>query len=242
MSKQAEIIFTEEQAQLMDIAENFCKDKSPIAAVRSQIDTDDGFELELWKEMAELGWLGIAIPEEFGGSELGIGEVVAIAEPMGRSLFATPFASTTLAAQLLLDAGTQAQQKEYLPRIAQGSITAIATSEEHGDWDLTHLDCTATLDHDSLILSGTKTLVTDAKNAETIIATVKYRGSSALVAIDRSAISDDAMVREVVLDQTRRSYRINLDGVSIPASNLLDVRKTSNALIRHHKLEERRVG
>lgn len=236
MSKKSEIIFTEEQVQLLEIAENFSRDKAPIAAVRAQIDLDESCDPAVWKEMAGLGWLGIAIPEEFGGSALGMGEVVSITEPMGRQLFATPFISTTLAAQLLLDAGTTAQQKAYLPRIAEGSITAIATSEEHGDWDLTHISCTATEDNDSLLLSGTKTLVTDAKDAETIIATVKYRGSSCLVLIDRSAISDAAMVREKVLDQTRRSYRINLNGITIPLSNLLDVTKSSAALIRYHKL------
>ena len=236
MSKKSEIIFTEEQVQLLEIAESFSRDKAPIAAVRAQIDLDESCDPAIWKEMAELGWLGIAIPEEFGGSALGMGEVVSITEPMGRRLFATPFISTTLAAQLLLDAGTTAQQKSYLPRIAEGSITAIATSEEHGDWDLTHIDCGATEDGDSLILSGTKTLVTDAREAETIIATVKYRGSSCLVLIDRVAISDSAMVREKVLDQTRRSYRISLDGITVPLSNLLDVTKSSAALIRHHKL------
>jgi acyl-CoA dehydrogenase len=232
----AEIVFTEEQAQLLDIAESFCRDKSPIAAVRAQLDTVDGFEQGLWQEMAQLGWLGIAIPEEFGGSGLGIAEVVTIAEPMGRSLFATPFATTSLAAQLLLDAGTDAQQKAYLPRIAEGSITTIGSSEEHGDWNLSHIDCTATLDNDQLILAGTKTLVADASNADTFIITVKYQGSSALLLVDRSAIDDSAMTREVVLDQTRRSYRINLDGVSVPAANLLDVSKTAAALTRHHKL------
>src|SRR5210317_2075063 len=101
MAKKLTIEFSEEQAQLLDIATSFCKEKSSIADVRARIETDKGFDSAVWEEIAALGWLGIAIPEEFGGSELGLGEVVTIAEPMGRHLLATPFASTTLVAQAL---------------------------------------------------------------------------------------------------------------------------------------------
>lgn len=236
MNKKPEIAFTEEQQQLLEIAENFCRDKSSIPDVRAQLETEDGFDAGLWKEIADLGWLGIAIPEEFGGSGLGPGEVVTIAEPMGRNLLATPFASSTLAAQLLLDAGTDGQKSQYLPRIAEGSITSLAFCETHGDWDLTNVTCEAARDGDTVKLSGTKTLVTDARLAETIIASVKLDGKPALVLIDRGSIEDGALTLETIIDETRRSYRINLDGVSIPGANVLEPAKTAAALTRHHRL------
>lgn len=236
MNTRRDIEFSEEQQQLLEIAENFCRDKSPVAAVRTQIEVEDGFDADIWKEMADLGWLGIAIPEEFGGSGLTMGEVVTIAEPLGRNLLATPFEVTTLAAQLILDAGTDAQKSDWLPRIAEGSITALALSEEHGDWDLNHVTCEAAQDGDTVTLSGTKTLVTDAKRAEAILASVKLGGKTALVLIDRSALADSALTRETVIDETRRSFRISLDGVSVPAANVLDAAKTQSALARHHKL------
>ena len=139
IEKKARIHFSEEQAQLLEIAESFSRDKAPISTVRNLLDTDSGFDKDVWAEMANLGWLGIAIPEEFGGSGLSVAEVVTIVEPMGRMLLATPMISTTLAAQLLLDAGSAAQQADLLPKIAGGAIAALAMSEEHGGGDVNHL-------------------------------------------------------------------------------------------------------
>lgn len=236
MNTKRDIEFSEEQQQLLEIAENFCRDKSPVSAVRAQIETDDGFDPAIWKEMAELGWLGIAIPEEFGGSGLGMGEVVTIAEPLGRNLLATPFASSTLAAQLLLDAGTDAQKTAHLPTIAEGAKVSLAFNEAHGDWDLTNLTCTGKASGDTVALSGEKVLVTDAKLADLIIATIKIEGKAALVIIPGDAIDASAMTRETVIDETRRSYRFSLDGVSVPAGNVMDASKTEAALERHHRL------
>lgn len=236
MNTRKDIEFSEEQQQLLEIAENFCRNKSPVSAVRAQIETDDGFDAAIWKEMTELGWLGIAIPEEFGGSGLGMGEVVTIAEPLGRNLLATPFASSTLAAQLVIDAGTDAQKASHLPSLAEGLKVSLAICEPHGDWDLTHIDCTGEVSGDTIALAGEKVLVTEAKVADGFMATVKVGGRPAIVMIPGSAIDKDAMTRETVIDETRRSYRFSLDGVSVPASNMLDQDKTEAALIRHHKL------
>jgi len=236
IEKKARIHFSEEQAQLLEIAESFSRDKAPISTVRNLLDTDSGFDKDVWAEMANLGWLGIAIPEEFGGSGLSVAEVVTIVEPMGRMLLATPMISTTLAAQLLLDAGSAAQQADLLPKIAGGAIAALAMSEEHGDWDVNHIDCSGTISGDTVSLSGVKTLVTDANVADTILATVRIDGNPAVVAIDRAAISNAAIQRETVIDETRRSYRIDLDGVSVPVSHILDAGKTAAALKRYHLL------
>lgn len=236
MNTRKDIEFSEEQQQLLEIAENFCRDKSPVSAVRSQIETEDGFDEGIWKEMTELGWLGIAIPEEFGGSGLGMGEVVTIAEPLGRNLLATPFASSTLAAQLVIDAGTEAQKAAHLPSLAEGLKVALAFCEPHGDWDLTHIDCTGEVSGDTITLAGTKVLVTEARVADGFMATIKVGGKPAIVLVPGSAIDKDAMTRETVIDETRRSYRLSLNGVTVPASNMLDQAKTEAALTRHHKL------
>ena len=87
---------SEEQAQLLDIAEAFCRDKSPIDKVRALIDDDAGFDAALWQEIAELGWLGIGVPENYGGIGLGMGELVPLVEHMGRHLMNTPFVPTIL--------------------------------------------------------------------------------------------------------------------------------------------------
>lgn len=236
MNTKRDIEFSEEQQQLLEIAENFCRDKSPVSAVRAQIEVEDGFDEGIWKEMAELGWLGIAIPEEYGGSGLGMGEVVTIAEPLGRNLLATPFESTTLAAQLCLDAGTDDQKSRYLPQVAQGTKVALAFAEAHGDWDLTHIDCTGEVSGDTVTLSGEKRLVTDAARADAILVTVKIDGKPALVSIFGDAKAGLTLTRETVIDETRRSYRFSLDGVQIPLSEVMDQSKTAAALERYHKL------
>lgn len=236
MMKKAGITFSEEQGQLLEIAESFSRDKAPIATVRNLIESETGFDKDVWTEMVNLGWLGIAIPEEFGGSGLSVAEVVTIVEPMGRMLLATPLVSTTLAAQLLLDAGTTAQKQDLLPRMAGGAIAALAMHEEHGDWDVSHVTCTGVISGDTVTLSGTKRLVTDAKVADTILATISIAGIPSLVAIDSGSIDSAALQRETVIDETRRSYRINLDGISVPATNIFDAEKTAAALKRYHLL------
>jgi len=236
MIKKAGITFSEEQGQLLEIAESFSRDKAPIATVRNLIESETGFDKDVWTEMVNLGWLGIAIPEEFGGSGLSVAEVVTIVEPMGRMLLATPLVSTTLAAQLLLDAGTTAQKQDLLPRMAGGAIAALAMHEEHGDWDISHVTCTGVISGDAVTLSGIKRLVTDVKVADTILATISIAGIPSLVAIDSGSIDSAALQRETVIDETRRSYRINLDGISVPATNIFDAEKTAAALKRYHLL------
>ena len=85
--------FSDEQSMILDSAREFCRDKSPISAVRGLLDSDTGFDPAVWQEMVGLGWLGLAIPEEFGGSGLGIGSTVPLAECMGRHMLSTPYFS-----------------------------------------------------------------------------------------------------------------------------------------------------
>ena len=143
-SERATIGVSEEQAQLLDIATSFCRDKSPMDKVRSLLEEEQGYETSVWKEMAELGWLGIAVPEEFGGIGLSLAEVVPVVEQMGRTLMSNPLVPTTLAAQVILKGGSPEQQKALLPGLASGTIATLALTEEHADWDLTNLTCTAT--------------------------------------------------------------------------------------------------
>lgn len=229
-NKKPVINFSEEQEQLLEVATSFCRDKFPVDRARARIAALEDFDRTLWGEMASLGWLGVAIPEEFGGSGLGIAEVVTIVEPMGRYLAGTPLVSTTLAAQALLKAGTEAQKNEWLPKIAEGAIATLALSEPSGDWNLANLACKASEEGGRLKLSGTKTFVTDAVSADLAIVSVSFGGKPALVLLDKAAIAAAKPEREIVIDETRRSYRLKLDGVSVPAANLLDQAKTASAL------------
>ncbi len=228
------IAFSEEQAMLMDTAQAYCRDKAPMEEVRRLIEVEQGHEDAVWQEMAELGWLGITLPEEYGGSGLGLADVVPIAEAMGRHLFHTPFLSTTLAAQVLLHGGTEEQKRKWLPEIAGGMAATCAFVEAEGDWDLHNVRCRADGKDGALTLSGGKRLTLDAAASGLIIASVDHFGKTALALIDPSTLPANAIEREVVLDETRRSFRVDLTGVTITDDDLLDPAKTDAALARYH--------
>ncbi len=226
--------FSEAQADLLEVATSFCREKSPVEKARKLLDDEKGYDPAVWNEIVALGWLGIAIPEEYDGAGLGLAEVAPVIEQMGRRLLAGPFCSSTLAAQALLAGGTEEQRKTFLPQIIAGEIATLALSEESGDWSLVHLKARAERAGDKFSLSGVKNFVWDASAARWIIASVLYEGEPALVMIECGALPDGALRREVIIDETRRSYELKLDGVDVPASALLDPAKARAALAHIH--------
>lgn len=227
----AGIGYSEEQIELLDVATAFCREKSPIAKVRALMESETGFDADLWREIADLGWLAVAVPEAQGGVGLSLAEVVPIVEQMGRTLLASPFVATTLAQQALLAGGTEAQQGEWLPRLAAGEIATLALSEANGDWQLANIEARATRQADgSLALSGTKHFVLWAESAALLIASVLLDGKPALVAIERSAIPQGALRREGIVDETKRSFALTLDGITVGAGALLPPDRAAAAL------------
>lgn len=215
------IRFSDEQAMLLESAAAFCRERSPSARVRALLGSDTGFDVAVWAEIGQLGWLGIAVPEAWGGSGLEPGSVATVAEPMGRHLLATPFASTQLAIQGLLASGQPAWQDAWLPQLAQGMAATVALFEDDGDWCLARPAATATRHGATVRLSGSKTLVTDAMAAGLRLVTVQLDGVLSLVLVPCSALPAHATQREVVSDETRRVYRLSLDGVELPADHVI---------------------
>jgi alkylation response protein AidB-like acyl-CoA dehydrogenase len=127
--------FSDEQKQLRDEARKFLTEKCPPKAVRAVLDGKAPYDRELWQGLAEMGFLGVAIPESYGGAGAGHLELCVIAEEMGRALAPVPFSSTVyLAAEALLLAGSEAQKQKWLPRIAKGeAIGALALFEGKGN-------------------------------------------------------------------------------------------------------------
>ena len=234
MSNFAKIGFTEEQIDMLNAAERFCREKSPMDKVRSLMTDELGYDAAVWAEIGALGWLGIAIPEEYGGVGLSLTEVVPVAEQMGRRMMHSPFVATTLAAQAILIGGTEAQKAEILPQIARGASATLALSEQNGDWDLSHIEATAKPDRNGYHLSGTKTFVADLDAADWVIASVMIKGKVALAIIPKTSIHDSAIRREVIIDETKRSYELNLDRVLIGESEIMELDKTDAALNHIH--------
>jgi alkylation response protein AidB-like acyl-CoA dehydrogenase len=127
--------FSDEQKQLRDTARKFLAEKCPPKAVRAVIDGKAPYDRELWKGLAEMGFLGVTIPEGYGGTGAGHLELCVIAEEMGRALAPVPFSSTVyLAAEALLLAGSEAQKQKWLPLIASGdAIGTLALFEGKGN-------------------------------------------------------------------------------------------------------------
>jgi alkylation response protein AidB-like acyl-CoA dehydrogenase len=151
---------------------------------------------------------------------------------MGRNLMAGPFVATTLAAEALLAAGTEEQKSRVLPELAAGRPASIALMEPHADWDPRHIECEAVRKGDRITLRGTKVFVVDAHVAEWIVVSMTLAGAPALVLLDREAIAACGLRRETVIDETRRSFRLEFDSVVLPASALLDPSLSGAALDR----------
>ena len=156
--------FTDEQEQFRDIVQRFLKDKSPPSEVRRLMDTDEGFDRDVWRQLSqELGLPAVHIPETYGGQGFSFVELGIVMEEMGRALFCAPyFSSTVLAASAILNAGTEDQKAALLPRIAAGDcIATLAITEPNGLWDPSGIELTATADGDAFVLNGTKRFVLD---------------------------------------------------------------------------------
>ncbi|MCE9521626.1 MAG: acyl-CoA/acyl-ACP dehydrogenase [Alphaproteobacteria bacterium] len=115
--------FSDDQKMLKDQARKFLTEKCPTKAVRKILESDEPYDKALWKQIGEMGWLGTAIPEEYGGLGLGHLELCVIAEELGRAIAPVPFSSTVyLATEAIMLAGSEAQKKKYLPKLAAGEL------------------------------------------------------------------------------------------------------------------------
>lgn len=226
--------FTEEQIDLLGVAETFCREKSPIEKVRALMLSDEGYDKGVWKQMGELGWLAIAIPEEFKGVGLSLTEVVPVAEQLGRYMLNSPFLSTTVAAQAVIAGGTRAQMKEILPELSGGMAATLALSEKNGDWNLSNIEAEAVLTDNGYKLSGTKTFVMDLDAAHWVIASVLIKEKPALIIIPNSDIPVSSMRREKLIDETKRGYELTLDGITVESSAVMDMDKTAIAFDHIH--------
>jgi alkylation response protein AidB-like acyl-CoA dehydrogenase len=207
--------FSEEQEELRNVVRQFLEAKSPESAVREQMETERGFDPDVWKQMAEqLGLQSLTIPEEYGGQGFGYVELIVVLEEMGKTLVCAPYFSTVvLAANTLLQAGDEAAKKEYLPGIASGeTVATLAFTEPSGKWDESGIEATATGSGDTRKLSGTKMFVLDGHTADLIIVAARTPKGVSLFAVNGDAAG---LTRTplATMDQTRKQAKLELDGV-----------------------------
>ncbi len=216
--------FSEEQEELRRTVRAFLESKSPSAEVRRLMETTEGYDPAVWNQMgAELGLQGLAIPEEFGGQGFTFVELCIVLEEMGRSLLCAPFfATTVLAANAILNAGSDADKKALLPGIASGETKAtLAFTEPSGKWDAAGITMEATQSGGGWSLSGEKMFVIDGHNADLIIVVARVAGTSGTDGIAFFSVAGDAsgLTRTplATMDQTRKQAKLEFDNVSAAA-------------------------
>lgn len=224
-----QMAFSEEQAMLLESAQNFCRDQSSIAIVRSLLDKPQSWSDEVWTQMVELGWTGVALPEQYGGSGLGVGALVPLLECMGRALMGAPLMSSALLGQAILRAGNSEQKERWLPALAEGHIGSLALLD-NDDWGDTRIQCKATQEGDLVTLSGTKPFVDNGLQSQIIGALVTVNDQAALAIISGDALAQASRNAHVSLDETKRSARLNLDCVTVSRSDLIQGPALENAL------------
>jgi alkylation response protein AidB-like acyl-CoA dehydrogenase len=216
------ISFSDEQAMLHETASSLLSKRCTFDSLRHWMETEEGYPREIWREISELGWLGIAIPEEYGGHGLGAAELVSVMEPMGRFLFPSPFLATTLASQLLLWAGTEEQRSQWLPQLARGErIATIALTESDGSWEPHHVRDEARPTSSGYELSGVKHFVLDAQQADLIIAALRLEGEIALFLLGPEELRGLRMEPQRLIDPSRRSATVDLSGIEVPDGCLM---------------------
>jgi alkylation response protein AidB-like acyl-CoA dehydrogenase len=208
--------FTEEHELLRQEARRFLAERCPFSEVRRLAESPDGFDPGVWKELGELGWVGLVIPEQHGGAGLGSLHLALLLEEMGRSLLPSPFLASLFAGFALEAAGSAAQIARLAPAIAAGqTIATLALHEAGGAWRPEDVTASAEPSAGGYVLRGTKTLVLAGAHAGLVVAPFREpSGELALFAVELPTAGVSATA-ETGIDPTRRTARITFDGARV---------------------------
>ena len=222
------LVLNEEQQMLSDSAKDFAANRTPVNHFRSLRDNNDplNWDKDVWKEMVDLGWAGILIPQEFGGSDFGFAGISVIMQEVGKTLTPSPlFATAVMGASAINTFGTQEQKAEYLPKIAAGNITtAIAIDEESHHAPFNSM-AQAELVGDEWVLNGKKKFVVDGASADILIILARTSGIKGdkagltLFIVDASHTGVEIIKTDMA--DCRNYANIVLDNVTISKDALL---------------------
>lgn len=218
--------FSEEQEMLRQSVREFLTAECDMTYVRRMMEDERGYSIDQWKNMAELGWMGLVLPEEDGGAALNMVDLVVVLEEMGRVVMPGPFLASVVLGGMAIDLGASAELKRrYLPELAAGSLKAtLAQVEESGRWDAEGIALPARRDGESFRLSGLKLFVHDAHNADLLVVPVRTAGAGTegitLLLVD--AKSKGVAIRLLkTMDQTRKLCEVQFDDVSVGTDAVL---------------------
>ena len=211
------------QKLLQQSVRSFIDREYPLARVREFIETETTWDSNLWQGIAEQGWIGMHLPEEFGGLGLSVVDLAIVAEEMGHGCLPGPFLSTTWAADLLANSGNAEICQRYIPKITEGELKAtVATLGTEGSWDEAATGLVASEASDGLRLNGTKTMVLDAHPADLIVCVARM-GSELVLAVAASAANGLQIHSTPGIDPTRGLCEIRFEDVAIPSDQIVTV-------------------
>jgi alkylation response protein AidB-like acyl-CoA dehydrogenase len=207
---------TDEQQAIKSTAKGFLAARYKSERIRELADADTGFDQADWDEMAELGWAGLALPEEWGGQGLGIVDLAVLFEEMGYALAPSPLFSNTIVGLALSLCGSDDQRERYLRPLAAGEKRGVPALWDAGSpATLGHFTLEGRPDGDDLILDGEKVLVADAASADFFVVPTAD-GRRHLVDASASGVT---VTPEPSIDLTRRLSSVRLDGVRVAAGD-----------------------
>lgn len=218
---------TESEEMLRKTAIDFIRDNAPKKVIQTLQETDTGCTEELWQKIAKLGWLGIIIPEQYGGAGLTLENAGVLFEALGTAPLPGPyFSSSILGTQIVLEAGSEEQKKTILPAVAEGGqILTLALTEPAYSWEPAGVQVTATRGKSGFTINGLKLFVMDAKAATRIIVAART-GNTDDPAKGISLFLVDSKSRGVSVNGIKgflagRSFEVQLNSVKVPASAML---------------------
>jgi alkylation response protein AidB-like acyl-CoA dehydrogenase len=213
--------FSPDQQLLKSSARAFLDEHVKPAHVRALWDDPRGESETLWKEMAQLGWLGLALPEDVGGSALGLVETSILQEELGRAACPSPYLPTVLAATAIDRFGSAAQKNRWLPAVAGGSVRAtVALLERELDWDAAAIRTRAEERGGKVVLTGVKQFVPWAHVADVILVPAVAGASPAVFAVETSA-PGVSVTPLTSMDPGLRLATLTLDGAAVAAETRL---------------------
>jgi len=215
---------SEEQEMLKNFARSFLEKEVPEKYVRDMEDDDRGYSPEVWSKMAEQGWQGLSIPEEYGGAGFGFLDLIVLLEEFGRALVPGPFLTTTLASIALMEGGSQEQKQQHLPRVASGeAIATLAVTEPSARWDAEGIQLEAKKDADGYTLNGTKLFIPDAHVADLMVVAARTGGTgeqgiSLFVVNAKSSGISTELLKTIASD---KQCEVKFQNVKVPAANVI---------------------
>ena len=222
------LVLNEEQRLLQDSAREFLASNAPVEALRKLRDAKDplGYDPDLWRQMVELGWASITLPEQYGGLEFGFLGLGVVMEECGRTLAASPlFASAIVGASALLLGGSEEQKETLLPQVSAGDLTLALALEESHHHRPTHIATTAVQQADGFMLNGNKTFVLDGHSADKLIVVARSSGEQraaqgiSLLLVDRD--TPGVSVTRTAMTDSRNAANISFEQVLVASDNLI---------------------